>query len=58
MMKLDRGNYRQIGAVAGLLSGWLAMFAVGYQGLLPAAIFGIGGCVFGGILGEKFHDRH
>ncbi|MDA8746162.1 hypothetical protein N9N28_16170 [Rubripirellula amarantea] len=54
---MTRERYRQIGAISGLLSGWAAMYLLGYAGLVPAAVFGITGCVLGGITAEKVHDR-
>ncbi|KAA1260392.1 hypothetical protein LF1_29320 [Rubripirellula obstinata] len=54
---MTRESYRRIGAVTGLLGGWAMMFGLGYMGLVPAAIFGIIGCVSGAITGEKIHDR-
>ena len=54
---MTRENYRRIGAISGLAAGWAAMFGLGYMGLVPAAIFGMVGCVLGAITGEKIHDR-
>ena len=54
---MTRETYRRIGAVSGLMGGWAAMFLLGYTGLVPAAIFGMVGCVLGAITGEEIHDR-
>jgi hypothetical protein len=54
---MTRESYRRIGAVSGLSGGWLAMYLLGYWSLMPAAIFGMVGCVAGAITGEKLHDR-
>lgn len=54
---MSRDNYRTIGAVLGLVIGTGLMMAAGLQGLVAGAIFGAGGCVLGGISGEKIYDR-
>lgn len=54
---MNRERYRKTGAIAGLLAGWLAMKLLGYVGLMPAAGFGIIGCVMGAMIGEKIHER-
>ena len=46
-----------IGAISGLLIGLTVMYLLGMGGLVPAAVFGAGGCVLGGISGEQIHDR-
>lgn len=54
---MNRENYRTVGAILGLAVGILLMVAVGLNGLIAGAIFGAGGCVLGGISGEKLYDR-
>jgi len=46
-----------IGAITGLLTGFAMMYLLGMDGLVPAAVFGAGGCVLGGIGGEQVYDR-
>ena len=54
---MKRETYRTIGAIAGLALGLAVMWLVGLSGIVPAAIFGAGGTVIGGVTGEKIHDR-
>ena len=54
---MSRDNYRTIGALAGLAMGVTVMYLLGQSGLVAGAIFGAGGCVLGGITGEKVYDR-
>ncbi|MEM9643740.1 MAG: hypothetical protein AAF989_02005 [Planctomycetota bacterium] len=54
---MTRDNYRTIGAITGLVIGIALMLLLGQGGLIASAIFGAGGCVLGGVTGEKFHDR-
>ena len=56
-MKLSREQTRQIGAVIGLITGWGMMYAMGYRGVIPAAVFGMTGCVSCAIVAEKYYDR-
>lgn len=44
---------RSVGAIAGLCLGLAIMFALGLGGMIPGALFGAGGAVAGGIIGEK-----
>ena len=56
---MTRDNYRSIGAIAGLILGLVLMRSLGQGGVLFGAIFGAGGALVGGILGEQFHGiRH
>ncbi len=54
---MSRDNYRTIGALIGLAVGVGLMYLLGQSGLVAGAVFGAGGCVLGGITGEKIHDR-
>lgn len=54
---MKRETFRVIGAISGLLIGLMVMYLLGMGGLVPAAVFGAGGCVLGGISGEQIHDR-
>ena len=48
-------NYRTICSIAGLSIGIIIMVVSGMSGLIPGFIFGAGGAVLGGIVGEKIH---
>jgi len=52
-----RDTYRTVGALSGLAIGMTSMWLFGFGGLIPAAIFGAGGAVIGGMSGERIHDR-
>lgn len=54
---MKRETFRMIGAITGLLTGFAMMYLLGMDGLVPAAVFGAGGCVLGGIGGEQVYDR-
>lgn len=54
---MSRDQFRTIGALTGLVLGILFMLGLGMGGLMPAAIFGAGGAVAGGMSGEKIYDR-
>ena len=54
---MNRETFRTVGAITGLVVGLLIMNLAGLGGLVYAAIFGAGGCVMGGISGERIHDR-
>ncbi|TWT95537.1 hypothetical protein [Neorhodopirellula pilleata] len=54
---MKRETFRTIGAITGLVAGLVVMYLLGMGGLVPAAVFGAGGCVLGGISGEQIHDR-
>ncbi len=47
---------RSIGAILGLVLGIALMVLLGFGGMIPGAIFGAGGSVCGGILGEKAYQ--
>lgn len=44
---------RRIGAIIGLVLGISVMYAIGQVGLVPAFILGAGGCLAGGMIGER-----
>ena len=44
---------RRIGAVCGLSLGILLMWSLGFGGLIPGFVFGAGGAVAGGMVGES-----
>ncbi|TWU42140.1 hypothetical protein [Novipirellula artificiosorum] len=50
---MNRDNYRSIGAILGITIGILAMFSLRLDGLLAGFVFGAGGAVLGGMLGER-----
>nr|WP_201724009.1 hypothetical protein [Rhodopirellula sp. SM50] len=52
---MSRDSYRSVGAIVGLGLGIALMVMAGQGGVLPGAIFGAGGALAGGILGEKVH---
>ena len=52
---MTKESYRSIGALIGLASGFGLMFALGFSELVPAAFFGAGGCVAGGMTAERVH---
>ncbi|MBB3208997.1 outer membrane lipoprotein SlyB [Rhodopirellula rubra] len=52
-----RDTFRTVGALTGLCVGLSLMWLMGMGGLIPAAIFGAGGAVIGGLTGERVHDR-
>ena len=52
---MSRENYRSIGAIMGLVVGILLMLGLRQGGVIPGAIFGAGGALIGGILGERVH---
>ena len=52
---MSRERYRSLGAIAGLAIGIVLMNLVGQSGVLPGAIFGAGGALLGGIIGERVH---
>ena len=56
-MKLSRDAGRSIGAVIGLSVGILMMRAVGHGGIVHAFLYGAGGTVLGGMIGERLADR-
>ncbi|TWT73887.1 hypothetical protein [Allorhodopirellula solitaria] len=52
-----RDTYRSVGAIVGLALGLALMWLLGLGGMVPAAIFGAGGAVIGGMSGERLADR-
>jgi outer membrane lipoprotein SlyB len=54
---MNRETFRSIGAISGLALGIILMFSLGMNGLVAAAIFGAGGTVIGGMIGERIHDQ-
>ncbi|MGB7348158.1 MAG: hypothetical protein WBD20_28295 [Pirellulaceae bacterium] len=54
---MTEDNYRTICSITGLAIGMGIMFASGWAGMIPGAIFGAGGAVAGGIVGEKLFAR-
>ncbi len=54
---MTEDNYRTIGAVTGVTLGLVLMYCIGWGGMIPGAIFGAGGAVAGGIVGEKLYAR-
>ncbi len=52
-----RNTFRSLGAIVGLALGLALMWLLGLGGMVPAAIFGAGGAVIGGMSGERIADR-
>jgi hypothetical protein len=52
---MSREGYRSVGAIIGLMIGFSLMKLTGQSGVLPGALFGAGGALAGGILGERVH---
>ena len=52
---MSRDTFRKIGAISGLVLGMVLMRLAGQGGILLGAIWGAGGAVFGGVLGEQIH---
>lgn len=52
-----RDTFRSIGAITGLAAGLGLMWLLGMGGMVPAAFFGAGGAVIGGMSGERVADR-
>ncbi|MGV3485331.1 MAG: hypothetical protein ACO1RT_13005 [Planctomycetaceae bacterium] len=50
---MNRDTRRSIGAITGLTIGLTAMWLLDLHGLIAAFIFGAGGAVAGGMIGEK-----
>jgi uncharacterized membrane protein YccC len=50
---MSREAGRSIGALAGLATGSLAMWLLGYGGVIPLFLFGVGGTLAGAIIGER-----
>jgi hypothetical protein len=50
---MSREAGRSIGALAGLAIGATLMWALGYGGVIPLFLFGAGGTIVGGIIGER-----
>lgn len=49
--------YRSLFAILGLFVGLGSMVGLGFGGIIPGAIFGAGGAVMGGMLGERIARR-
>lgn len=49
--------YRSLFAVLGIVFGMTLMFVLGLRGMIPGAVFGAGGAVIGGMLGEAIARR-
>jgi hypothetical protein len=56
-MKLSRDAGRSIGALIGLAVGILTMQAFGHGGIVHAFLYGAGGTVLGGMIGERLAER-
>ena len=54
---MSREAGRSIGALAGLAIGSLAMWLLGYGGVIPLFLFGVGGTLAGAIIGERMTGR-
>ena len=54
---MTQDNYRTIFAIAGLAIGLGIMLALKFGGMIPGALFGAGGAVVGGIIGERFYAK-
>lgn len=52
---MSRESYRSIGAIFGLAIGFALMKLAGQSEIVPGAIFGAGGALAGGIIGERVH---
>ncbi len=50
---MSREAGRSIGALAGLAIGAAMMWALGYGGVIPLFLFGAGGTMVGGMIGER-----
>jgi len=48
---------RSIGALAGLAIGTATMWSLGYGGVIPLFLFGAGGTIAGGMVGERLAGR-
>jgi len=46
-------GYRSLFAILGIICGMVVMISLGFGGLIPGFIFGAGGAVGGGMLGER-----
>ncbi|QDT02490.1 hypothetical protein K227x_08670 [Rubripirellula lacrimiformis] len=54
--KISRDTTRRIGAVTGLVLGFVLMKTLGYSGVLPTAIFGATFCVVGAMAAERWYE--
>ncbi len=50
---MSREAGRSVGALTGLAIGALLMWALGLGGVIPLFLFGAGGAVSGGMIGER-----
>ncbi len=55
---MSEESYRRIFSIVGLALSLGIMFASGFSGIIPGAIFGAGGAVCGGITGEQLYRRN
>jgi hypothetical protein len=51
--KRIRDRKRSLGAIVGLVAGLSLMWALGLGGVLYGFLFGAGGTVIGGMMGER-----
>jgi len=54
--KRQRDRKRSLGAIAGLVAGISLMWMLGLGGVFYGFVFGAGGSVIGGMIGERFAD--
>jgi predicted benzoate:H+ symporter BenE len=52
--KHNRDRKRSLGAIIGLVAGLSLMSLLGLGGVLYGFVFGAGGTVIGGMIGERF----
>lgn len=52
---MSRDGFRSVGAITGLVIGFLLMRSLGFGGVLMGAIFGACGALIGGMIGERVH---
>lgn len=54
---MSEQGYRSICAICGLALGIGLMRLLDYGGMIPGALFGAGGAVLGGMVGERLAAR-
>ena len=52
---ITRETFRSIGAITGLVVGFTVMKLIGQGGVLAGLVFGAGGALIGGIVGEQIY---